>query len=374
MEDEHAALPARGAGRGTARVRVLRILDRRELAEQVDERCTTDRYDSARCDVSSRLASRSTAAAIVAVVLLRRRRSAGQGFVRRDTTEGRLAPGRGSPQGASCRRSRRRACPTAGPISRDAGAAARAATIIEETEIRRRRRRRRGRAGCPIPPDGKIPYQPWALAERNKHRAGLARGWPGETGERLYIDPQTFCLKSVPRYAQRGFELVQTPGYVVQMLNWGHYHRRIPLDDRPRPGRARSSGWAFPAAAGTATRWSSSRPTSTARCGSTASGTSYSRTRGSRSASGSSRPNTIDYEVTIDDPATFTQPWTLKLPTRGAPGPAAAAAAARTTITIRTPVESWEHACHEGNWNHIEGAEELGFKWFRGATPPTALM
>src|SRR5688500_8165363 len=57
------------------------------------------------------------------------------------------------------------------------------------------------------PADGKIPYQPWALAERNRHRAGLARGIPGETGERLYTDPQTYCLKSVPRYAQRGFEL-----------------------------------------------------------------------------------------------------------------------------------------------------------------------
>ena len=77
------------------------------------------------------------------------------------------------------------------------------------------------------PANGRIPYQAWALAERNRHRAGLARGVAGETGERLYTDPQTYCLKSVPRYAQRGFELIQTPGYVTQMLVWGHYHRRI---------------------------------------------------------------------------------------------------------------------------------------------------
>src|SRR5689334_13971973 len=60
------------------------------------------------------------------------------------------------------------------------------------------------------PADGKIPYQPWALAARDAHRAGLARGWPGETGQRLYADPQSFCLENVPRYSIRGFEMVQT--------------------------------------------------------------------------------------------------------------------------------------------------------------------
>ena len=39
------------------------------------------------------------------------------------------------------------------------------------------------------PPDGKIPYTPWALAKRNEILAGLARGWPGESGERLYVAP-----------------------------------------------------------------------------------------------------------------------------------------------------------------------------------------
>ena len=42
------------------------------------------------------------------------------------------------------------------------------------------------------PPDGKIPYTPSALARRNAHRAGLGRGWPGETGEQLYADPSSY--------------------------------------------------------------------------------------------------------------------------------------------------------------------------------------
>src|SRR5918993_1329363 len=37
------------------------------------------------------------------------------------------------------------------------------------------------------PPDGKVPYTPWALAKRMEMLAGLARGWPGETGQRLHL-------------------------------------------------------------------------------------------------------------------------------------------------------------------------------------------
>ena len=39
------------------------------------------------------------------------------------------------------------------------------------------------------PADGKIPYTPWALARAQRIRAGLARGWPGETGQRLCAIP-----------------------------------------------------------------------------------------------------------------------------------------------------------------------------------------
>ncbi len=83
------------------------------------------------------------------------------------------------------------------------------------------------------PPDGKVPYQPWALAVRAAHRAGLARGWPGEK-ERLYTDPQTYCLYTVPRATYRGgFEIMQGPGYALIAFNFGHYYRFIPTDGRP---------------------------------------------------------------------------------------------------------------------------------------------
>ena len=50
------------------------------------------------------------------------------------------------------------------------------------------------------PPDGKVPYTPWALAKRNEIRAGLARGWPGETGHVCSTAIRTaLCLVGMPR-------------------------------------------------------------------------------------------------------------------------------------------------------------------------------
>jgi hypothetical protein len=47
-------------------------------------------------------------------------------------------------------------------------------------------------------------------------------------------------------------------------------------------------------------------------------------------------PQVLQYQVTIEDPATFTRPWTIELPARRADGPI------------------YEYACHEGN-HGLEG-------------------
>jgi hypothetical protein len=215
------------------------------------------------------------------------------------------------------------------------------------------------------PPDGKVPYQPWALAQRNAHRAGLARGWPGESGERLYVDPQTFCLKTVPRYAQRGFELVQQPNAVVMMLNWGHYYRSIPLDGRARPTPAAKFWMGIPRG-----RWDGDTLVVEVT---NLNGLMWLDSVGnffSDNARVTERftlvdANTLDYAVTIDDPTVFTRPWTLNYPLRRV------GLAARPGARVDPyDKESWEHACHEGNGHHVEGAQSLGFKWYPGARPP----
>ncbi len=209
------------------------------------------------------------------------------------------------------------------------------------------------------PPDGKIPYQPWALAVRDAHRAGLARGWPGETGQRLYADPQSFCLENVPRYSERGFELVQTRNFVTMMLGWGHLHRVIPLDGRPKPSEALKTWMGVPRG-----RWEGETlvvevTNINGKMWLDSVGNFYSEHARLTERFRLADANTLDYELTVDDPTTFTRPWKANFPlprVRASDDPYAA--------------EIWEQACHEGNLQHIEGLKSLGFKWYYSPEPP----
>lgn len=74
------------------------------------------------------------------------------------------------------------------------------------------------------PPDGILPYQPWARAERMER----------ELPHRGYDDPTAHCfVAGVPRaiYQPSPFQILQPPGYVVilfERMSW----RLIPLDGR----------------------------------------------------------------------------------------------------------------------------------------------
>ena len=81
------------------------------------------------------------------------------------------------------------------------------------------------------PPDGLVPYQPWAAARRNQQARDY--DWPTKPE---HIDTQHRCLLSgVPRLYTivPTHKIVQTPGQV--MFVWSEYHayRVIPLDGRP---------------------------------------------------------------------------------------------------------------------------------------------
>lgn len=211
------------------------------------------------------------------------------------------------------------------------------------------------------PPDGRLPYQPWALARRAEHRAGLARGWPGETGRPLYTDPQTHCFYSVPRATYRGgFELHQAPDHVLIAYTFAHYYRLIPADGRPRRVDPRMQLW-MGYSRGT---WDGDTLVVEVtnlngrnwldQVGNFFSSQARVVERFARVA-----PDMLDYQATIDDPAVFTRPWTIRLPLRRAaadPGD-------------RYADEMWEHACHEGNkaTGHVR---DLGYQWYTGVTPP----
>ena len=75
------------------------------------------------------------------------------------------------------------------------------------------------------PPDGKIPYQPWAAAKKKDL-----------VEHHLFEDPQAHCyLSGVPRqmYTPFGFQILQPPGNVVLLYEAFHSYRIIPLTDRP---------------------------------------------------------------------------------------------------------------------------------------------
>jgi hypothetical protein len=210
------------------------------------------------------------------------------------------------------------------------------------------------------PPDGKVPYQPWALAVRAQIRAGLARGWPGEK-ERLYTDPQTFCLYMVPRATYRGgFEILQGPGYVLIAYGFGHYYRFIPTNGRPHAvgpdvrlwmGNSRGS-WDGNTLVVDVTNLN-------ARDWLDQVGNFFSDNVHVVERFTLASANIIDYEVTIDDPKVFTRPWKIRLPFRRA----------RVDATDPYTNETWENACYEGN-HAGEHSRALGFKWFSGVVPP----
>ena len=213
------------------------------------------------------------------------------------------------------------------------------------------------------PADGKSPYQPWALAERNRYRAGLARGWPGENGGRVHMDPQTFCMSGIPRITWRGvWQIMQSPGHVIINMGWGHFYRVITTDGRPNTmskdvklwlghsrGRWEGDTLVVDVTNLNGKQWFDSYANFYSENARMTERWTLVKTK---TAKGTERVS-IDWRVTVDDPAVFTRPWTMNLP-----------------LTQREPEEMWEHACHEGNANHIDEARRLGFQWFHGVTPP----
>jgi hypothetical protein len=78
--------------------------------------------------------------------------------------------------------------------------------------------------------------------------------------------------------------------------------------------------------------------------------------------------NTIDYEATIEDPTIYSRPWKMTFSQRRAGSDGASPIGAADNDPYAN--ERWEAACHEGNREHIAGLAKLGFRWFRGVSPP----
>jgi len=94
----------------------------------------------------------------------------------------------------------------------------------------------RAATGKPIvdPADGRIPYLPWA-AEKYRYLVSVHNG-PESVVD---LDPVARgFMEGTPRInLQTGFQILQSPGQVTFLYEYGHHFRVVPLDGRPHIGK-----------------------------------------------------------------------------------------------------------------------------------------
>lgn len=192
------------------------------------------------------------------------------------------------------------------------------------------------------PADGKVPYQPWAAALREKHLEE-------------YIDPFGTCYPSgIPRqmYAPRGHHFLQSPGRFAVVSEWAHVSRVIPTDASPHIGKdirlymGDSRG-----------RWEGNTlvvetTNLTDKTWFDVVGHFHSEAMRVTERLTMIDLDTILYEATMDDPKVFARPWTMAFP------------------LIRMPKghEVMEEACHEGD-HSVPNLLSTGYKIYIGVNP-----
>ena len=214
------------------------------------------------------------------------------------------------------------------------------------------------------PPDGRIPpLTPGAqsvLAEREaevESRRVSRVGGDGETTldtvYNIWTDLSTYhrCQASpVPRTGSgynNGVQIVQTPGYVVLHYERLHDARIIRLDSLPAPDgsirqwNGRSIGhWEGDTLVVNLTSFTDEQTAFRHPMGDMEFVERFTRID----------ENTIEYEVTVDDPTTWTESWTFVVPWK-------------SDQEYQFPEHIYEFACHEGNYRMIEdtlrGSREL---------------
>ncbi|MGE0359302.1 MAG: hypothetical protein AB7H93_00920 [Vicinamibacterales bacterium] len=193
------------------------------------------------------------------------------------------------------------------------------------------------------PPDGRVPVRPDAEARRDEalRRSGdqpefmsvwdrcISRGVPGWV---------------IPAGYNNAYQVVQTPGHVVIHAEMIHDARVIPLDGRPpapsplRHLEGESRGrWEGDTLVVETTNFSDRNWIATSAASGRIKGIPQSPALTIVERFTRTGPDRIDYEARIDDPATFTRPWTLAFP-----------------LTRDDGYRIYEYACHEGN-RAVEG-------------------
>lgn len=191
---------------------------------------------------------------------------------------------------------------------------------------------RAGRSLIIDPPDGIIPYQPWALAERDRRRLDV----------NAYEDPVGHCepydIGRLHSFAQR---IVYSGGNIIILAQQHttrvvHMNRREHLPDSIRLWQGDSVGW-WEGDTLVVETTNFNGKTRMALGGDFYSANATVVERFTMVAG-----NTINWTMTITDPYVFTRPWTME-----SSAPMTRGSDANRAQRLIDP--EWEHDCHEGN-------------------------
>jgi len=178
------------------------------------------------------------------------------------------------------------------------------------------------------PPDGQIPYQPWAAARQKQQTYDYEHPTKAE-----HVDTQNRCLLGgVPRpFYNTTFRILQPAGSVVFVWDDYHSYRVVPLDGRSHVG-PNVKLWMGDSRG----RWEGNTliidvTNLNAKFRLSVVGDFFSDKAHIVERLNFVDANTMSYEATIDDPTVFTRPWTMRVAERRMPND-----------------EMWEFACHEG--------------------------
>jgi len=188
------------------------------------------------------------------------------------------------------------------------------------------------------PPDGRIP--PLTDAARRRQAAADAAAQRPAAGPEDLSSGNRCISYGVPRLGGNFgagpysyYQILQTRDYVVLLMELIHEARIIPLDGRPhlpagiRQWNGDSRGrWEGHTLVVDTTNFSSQ---------SNFMGSAENLHLTERFTLAG--PDTLHYQITLDDPTTWTRPWTAMIPLR------------------RTSDPIYEFACHEGNFSVMEG-------------------
>ncbi len=191
------------------------------------------------------------------------------------------------------------------------------------------------------PPDGKIPALTSEALKREVVRAevrrsrGLAVSWEDRNLAERCI---TRGAPKIPGGYNNNFQIWQTPRYVAILQEMIHEVRVIPLDGRPHAAKnirlwiGDSRGhWEGNTLVVDTTNFNDKIVFNSFNCCGSAGANLHIVERFLRVDA-----DKIDYRYTVNDPTTYTRPWTVAVPMSKSEGPI------------------FEYACHEGNYAMVD--------------------